>query len=54
MIRFLRVYNIVVLAVLVFFQSPVFLCPTGQDMTLEESESAKSKLYYIPASECKE
>lgn len=30
MLTFLRVYNIVVLSILVLFQSPVFLCPTAQ------------------------
>ena len=30
MLTFLRIYNIVVLSILVLFQSPVFLCPTAQ------------------------
>mmetsp|Transcript_18439 Transcript_18439/g.24761 ORF Transcript_18439/g.24761 Transcript_18439/m.24761 type:complete len:113 (+) Transcript_18439:791-1129(+) len=50
MLGFLRLYNIVVLTVLVVYQSPVFLCPTGQK---PEDGDTSGTIYYVPGSECK-
>ena len=48
MLTFLRIYNIVVLTILVLYQSPVFLCPTGQ----RSEEGEPGIIYYVPGKEC--
>lgn len=54
MLSFVRTYNIVVLSILVIYQSPIFLCPTTQlsDQNVA-NENAGNTLYYVPAEECK-
>jgi len=50
MLSFLRAYNFIVLAVLVLYQAPVFLCPT--DQSIIKSEVSKEGPFYVPASQC--
>ena len=52
MLKNLRTYNYIVLAIWVVFQAPIFLCAGSQDENVAGNKTTTSKTYYIPANEC--
>lgn len=52
MLGTLRIYNYIVLAIWIIFQTPIFLCAGNQDPDAAGNNTTTSKSYYIPADEC--
>ena len=52
MLTTLRRYNMIVLAVLVFYQAPLFLCPAHEPVASAEAGAASTEARYVPAAEC--